>query len=70
MLASVDVRSLPDVQFVENTEGPNGPAPLENWLLCGIDPARSRESRAALLAVAVCSGISPIEDGEGVWKGL
>lgn len=69
MLASVDVRSLPEAQFVEKTEGPNGPAPLENWLRCGKDPARSRMRRAALLVVELFSGISPIDDGEGVWKG-
>jgi len=51
MLASVDVRSRPEAQFVENTEGPNGPA-FEYGLrcgCCGIEPARSRWRRAALL---------------------
>ena len=29
ILARVEVLSLPDAQFVEKTEGPNGPAALE-----------------------------------------
>jgi hypothetical protein len=29
MLASVDVRSRPEAQFVENTDGPKGPAAFE-----------------------------------------
>jgi len=37
------VRSRPEAQLVENTDGPNGPLGCENWLLCGIDPARSRD---------------------------
>ena len=44
ILARVDVRSLPDAQFVENTEGPNG-------LRCGIEPALNLESKARLFAV-------------------
>jgi len=32
MLASVDVRSRPEAQFVEKTDGPNGPLGCENWL--------------------------------------
>ena len=68
MLASVDVRSRPEAQFVENTEGPNGPLAFEYWLLCGIEPARNRDSRAALLA-ALWSTSSP-RPGEGVLKGL
>lgn len=68
ILASVDVRSRPDAQFVENTEGPKGPVALEYWLRCGIDPARNRDRRAALLAV-LWSPMSPRE-GEGDLKGL
>ncbi len=50
MLASVDVRSRPDAQFVENTEGPKGPLAFVYWGRCGIEPARNRDNRAALLA--------------------
>jgi len=40
------------------------------WLRCGIDPARNRDRRAALLAVVeVCSLSSPMV-GDGVLKGL
>lgn len=53
MLARVDVLSRPDVQFVEKTDGPNGPLP--DWVVdeklemcCGTDPARRRDSSAAL----------------------
>lgn len=51
MLARVDPRSRPtcDGFQLEKIEGPNGeldPGRFEeNWLLCGIDPARSRERR-------------------------
>lgn len=70
MLAKVEVRSRPEAQFVEKTEGPKGPA-TEYWLRCGIDPARNLDSRAELLALfAVCSPISPIEDGDGDLNGL
>jgi hypothetical protein len=51
ILASVDVRSRLEAQFVEKTEGPNGPVVFEYWLRCGIEPARNLDSRAALLAV-------------------
>jgi len=70
MLASVEVRSRPDAQFVENTEGPKGPA-AEYWLRCGIDPARSLDNKAELLALdTLWSPISPIDDGEGDLNGL
>jgi hypothetical protein len=68
ILASVDVLSRPAAQFVENTDGPNGPATLEYWLRCGIEPARSLDRSAALLAV-FCSAMSP-RFGEGLLKGL
>lgn len=63
ILARVDVRSRPDAQFVEKTEGPNGPEDV-NWLLCGIEPARRRDNKAALE-----SPISP-RLGEGALNGL
>lgn len=75
MLASVEVLSRPDAQFVENTEGPNGPA-TEYWLRCGIEPALNLDNRAELLALlallaldTLCSPISPIDDGEGDLNG-
>jgi hypothetical protein len=68
MLANVDVRSRPDAQFVENTEGPKGPPALVNWLLCGMEPARSRDKRAALLALFI-SPASP-RFGDGLLNGL
>ena len=67
MLASVEVRSRPDAQFVENTEGPNGVL-VEYWLRCGIEPARSRDKRAALFD-ELWSPISP-RLGDGLLKGL
>lgn len=71
MLARVDVRSRPaEDQFVEKTEGPNGPAgPVKYWLRCGIEPARNRDKRAELLARFCCSLISP-SDGDGDLNGL
>lgn len=66
----MDVRSRPEAQFVEKTEGPKGPA-TEYWLRCGIDPARNLDNKAELLALdALISPISPIEDGEGDLNGL
>jgi hypothetical protein len=65
MLASVDVLSRPVDQLVEKTEGPTPkgdcPTKLVRW---GMEPARSLESRAALLAAVVFSPISP-RLGEG-----
>jgi hypothetical protein len=69
MLANVDVRSRPDVQFEENTDTPNGDvALLPYWLRCGIDPARKRDSNAALLA-ELESWMSP-RFGDGDLNGL
>jgi hypothetical protein len=63
MLASVEVRSRPEAQFVENTEGPKG-------LRCGIEPALNLDNKARLFAVdELWSPISP-RDGEGDLKGL
>ena len=65
MLASVDVLSRPDDQLGENTEGPtpNADCPTK-FVRCGMDPARSRESKAALLPL-VESPISPrLGDGD------
>ena len=70
MLARVDVLSRPDDQFVENTDGPKGPLDVGKLeMRCGTDPARRRDSKAALLAAVLCSLISP-KPGEGVLYGL
>lgn len=75
MLASVDVLSRPDVQFVEKTDGPNGPLPPDCVVdekletCCGTDPARRRDSSAALLDAELWSPISP-RPGEGDLYGL
>lgn len=66
MLARVDVRSRPDDQFVENTEGPKGVFD-PYWLLCGIEPARNLDKRAALFNDP--SPISP-KFGDGLLNGL
>lgn len=39
-------RSLFAIQFVENIDGPKGDDPLSMLGLCGMDPARMRESNA------------------------
>lgn len=49
MLCRVFVRSLPANQLLANREDPNGLGPPRPLLRCGIDPALSRESRAAWL---------------------
>ena len=49
MLVSVDARSLLELQFEVNNEFPNGPEDPTRLDRCGIDPARSLESKAALL---------------------
>lgn len=68
MLARVDVRSRPEAQFDEKTEGPKGEVAFEYWGRCGMEPARNRDKSAALLAV-LWSGMSP-RLGEGDLKGL
>lgn len=71
ILASVDVLSRPDGQLVENTDGPNGPLDCGGKFeaRCGTDPARRRDSNAALLAAELFSLISP-RPGEGALYGL
>jgi hypothetical protein len=76
MLASVDVLSRPDDQFVENTDGPNGP-PVDCCVVdeklemcCGTDPARRRDRSAALFEAELWwSPISP-SPGEGDLYGV
>ena len=64
------VRSRPVPQLVEKSEGPKGFDEPRKFDFCGIDPARRRESKAELAAVA--DGLFPesmAEIGEGR-KGL
>jgi hypothetical protein len=46
MLVKVVARSRPVDQLVENSDGPKGPPPPRKLLLCGIEPARRRDSDA------------------------
>lgn len=75
MLASVFVRSrpVPEDQFVEKTDGPNGPLlwplPLK-FVLCGIEPARSLWSKAALFAATELPLLMSPMDGDDVLYGL
>lgn len=53
MLLKVVALSREEDQFVEKTDGPNGfPAPTKPGR-CGMDPARSRESKADVLLFGV-----------------
>ena len=49
ILVSVDARSLLELQFEVNSEFPNGFEDAIRLDRCGIDPARSLESKAALV---------------------
>jgi hypothetical protein len=49
ILVSVDARSLLELQFEVNNEFPNGLEDPTRLDRCGIDPARSLDSKAALL---------------------
>jgi hypothetical protein len=68
MLARVEVLSRPDDQFVEKTDGPNGDC-LTKFVCWGMEPARRRERRAALLVATDVSPISP-SAGDGDLYGL
>ena len=67
MLARVDVRSRPEDQFVANTDCPNGPVVL-GYCLCGMEPARSLESSAALFDTV--GSLISLRFGDGLLKGL
>lgn len=67
MLASVEVRSRPEDQFVANTDCPKGPVVLGYWR-CGIEPARNLESRAALFETV--GSLISLRFGDGLLKGL
>jgi hypothetical protein len=73
MLARVAPRSRPEVFQLLNMEGPNGelaPGRVAKGLRCGIEPARSRESKAEPLEVL--SGVSSPGDGDlnGLCEGV
>ena len=75
MLVSVDALSRPELQLEVNNEFPNGLEVPTKFDRCGIDPARSRDSKAALLAlfggplfdtsVGVEAGLKGLVDGVG-----
>jgi hypothetical protein len=67
MLASVEVRSRPEDQFVANTDCPKGPVVLGYWRW-GIEPARSLESRPPLLETV--GSLISLRFGDGLLKGL
>lgn len=56
MLARVLARSRPDDQLVENSDGPNGVDVPKAPGRCGIDPARRRDIRVALLPPPLTGG--------------
>lgn len=58
MLARVEARSRPDDQAVENNDGPKGLDVPGKPVLCGIDPARSRERAPPLLPAEVVAGLA------------
>lgn len=71
MLLKVVARSRPVDQFEENTDGPKGLPEPSKPLLCGIEPARRRESKAGFGApeLATLAPVS-IPDTPGGRKGL
>src|SRR5256885_8514549 len=69
MLVSVDARSRPELQLEANSELPNGLEVPRKFARCGIDPARSLDRRAALLALFggplfdISAGVEPVLKG-------
>lgn len=55
MLASVEVLSRLGPQLVEKSEFPKGFEDPRKFDLCGMEPARNRESSAALVELAASS---------------
>lgn len=72
MLASVEVLSRLGPQVVEKSEFPNGFDDPGKLGLCGIDPARNRDKRAAFVeaAVNILEEGTSAADVEGGLKGL
>lgn len=71
MLASVEVLSRPDPQWVEKREFPNGFEGTRKFDLCGMEPARNRDNSAALfeLAASNLDAVSVVDVAGGL-KGL
>lgn len=76
MLVRVVVLSRLGPQFVEKSEFPNGLEDPRKFDFCGIEPARSRDKRAALVELAaskldagsgadVICGLNGLVDGVG-----
>lgn len=72
MLVKVVALSRPVDQFVENNDGPKGPPPPKKLLLCGIEPARRRDSDAGLGTPVALATFEPVSIPEtpGGLKGL
>ena len=70
MLCSVLALSLPAIQLLAKSDDPNGLVPPKN-VRCGIDPALSRDNRAALLdacALALaCSSLGGVPAPYGLF---
>jgi hypothetical protein len=75
MLVSVDARSRPELQLEANSEFPKGLDVPTKFDRCGIDPARSLDSKAALLelfggplfvdSADIVAGLKGLVDGVG-----
>lgn len=72
MLVKVVALSRPVDQLVENNDGPKGPPPPRKLLLCGIEPARRRDSDAGLgtLVVLAILELVSMPETPGGLKGL
>lgn len=70
MLASVDARSRPELQLEVKSELPNGLDVPTKFDRCGIDPARSLDSKAALLELLGGPLLEVSADTETGLKGL
>lgn len=60
MLVRVVARSRPVPQFVENSDGPNGPEDPRKLVRCGIEPARRRERLPVPLPPMAVGGLMPV----------
>lgn len=71
MLARVELLSRPGPQLVEKTEFPKGFEDPRKFDLCGMEPARKRDSSAALVELAASSfDDTSVADVAGGLKGL
>lgn len=71
MLVRVLARSRPECQFVENNDGPKGLEPPRKPVLCGIEPARRRDT-PVVPPPAAGAGFAPVSipDTPGGRNGL